>query len=279
MPSGLVSVDALAVYKEMDIGTAKPSRSADPASRHHWHLVDLCEPEEEFSVASFQRAAESAVAEIHSRATPALFVGGTGLYHRAVSDGLTLPGRYPEVATRLWSEIETDGPSALHRRLFLLDPVAAGRMEPGNRRRIVRALEVTEGSGRRFSDYGPGLSSYPPTATLLVGLYLERGALEERLSARLSEQMDEGFLQEVGALVSRHPGLSRTARQAIGYRELISHLAGECDLDEALEAARRRLRSFARRQEAWFRRDPRVQWQRADSPDLRDRVLEIWEST
>ncbi|HLI43284.1 MAG TPA: tRNA (adenosine(37)-N6)-dimethylallyltransferase MiaA [Acidimicrobiales bacterium] len=275
----LVSVDALAVYRKMDVGTAKPTRPADPASRHPWHLVDLADPAEEYSVARFQRAFARAREEIHATGRHAVLVGGTGLYHRAVVDGLELPGRYPAVAARLEREAASGRSSeALHARLRELDPVAAGRMEPSNLRRVIRALEVTEGSGRRFSEFGPGLRTYPEIDTLVVGLRLDRAVLASRLEQRLVAQMEEGFLDEVRALAVAPGGLSRTARQAIGYAELLGHLEGRWSLEEALERAVRRLRSFARRQEAWFRRDPRVEWFEADDPSLVDRVIERWET-
>jgi tRNA dimethylallyltransferase len=276
---GLCSVDALAVYREMDIGTAKPTRPADPASRHPWALVDLVDPDEEFSVAEFQLAARSVVAGLHEGGRAVVFVGGTGLYHRAVVDDLTLPGRYPAVAARLAREAEEPGGlERLHARLFEADPVAASRMEPGNSRRIVRALEVVEGSGRGYSEFGPGLGSYEPSSTLTVGLSLERSELDDRLAARLEAQLAEGFLEEVGALLARPRPLSRSAGQAIGYRELASHLQGECTLAEARGEILRRLRNFARRQESWFRRDPRIVWLPATGSQLLDDVLELWET-
>ena len=279
--AGLVSVDALAVYRGMDIGTAKPTRVADPAARHRWALIDIADPGEEYSVAKFQRAAREAIAGIHDAGAPAILVGGTGLYHRAVLDDLDLPGRYPDVAARLEAEAEAGGTAGavrLHTRLRELDPVAAGRMGPLNVRRVVRALEVTEGSGRRFSDFGPGLTAYPPIATVLVGLSLDRRTLDDRLARRLADQVEAGLVDEVRSLEEREGGLSRTARQAIGYRELLGYLRGESSLEEALSEALRRLKSFARRQEAWFKRDPRVHWFDAGDPRLADRVAEQWET-
>ncbi len=277
---GLVSVDALAVYRGMDIGTAKPTRPADPASRHAWHLVDLAAPGEEFSVALFQKEAGRVLAGLHQKGRAALLVGGTGLYHRALVDGLRLPGSYPEIRARLDEEAARPGGSVrLHARLAALDPVAAGRMEPLNVRRVVRALEVTEGSGRPFSEFGPGLERYQPTRTVIVGLSLERAELDRRLEARLDEQLADGLLQEVASLAALPGGLSRTARQAIGYAELLAHLDGEMGLEEAREATLRRLRRFARRQEAWFRRDPRVEWFEAGRPGLVDLVLARWETS
>jgi tRNA dimethylallyltransferase len=275
----LVSIDALAVYRGMDIGTAKPTRLGDVAGRHAWELVDLVDASEEFSVAEFQAAAREAIGRIHELGNAAVLVGGTGLYHRAVLDDLDLPARYPHVAARLQAEAAgPGGPASLHARLRELDPVAAGRIEPLNARRVIRALEVTEGSGRRFSEFGPGLDAYPGIDTVIVGLALDRDKLDERLAGRLSSQLDEGFIEEVRSLLAAPGGFSRTAGQAIGYREIVEYLTGECSFDEARAEAVRRLKNFARRQEAWFRRDPRVHWLRADDERLTDLAMERWET-
>lgn len=251
----LVSVDSMQVYRGMDIGTAKPS-PAERAEVVH-HLIDVADPDEDFTVARFQRAAGDALAAIEGRGHRALLVGGTGLYLRAVVDGLTIPGRFPEVAADLSSETDTE---ALHRRLAALDPVAASRMERTNRRRVLRALEVTLGSGRPFSTYGPGLEAYPPTRFDLAGIWLPRDVVAARIEARYREQLAAGFVDEVGTLAARASGLSRTARQALGYRELLAHLAGDLTLDDAVAAAITRTRRLARRQRVWFRRDPRITW-------------------
>jgi tRNA dimethylallyltransferase len=184
-------------------------------------------------------------------------VGGTGLYHRAVIDDLAIPGQFPDVRAELDAEPDT---VALHRRLQELDPAAAARMEPTNRRRVVRALEVTVGSGRPFSSFGPGLETYPPTPFRQVGLWVPPDVVAARIEERYRAQLEVGFLDEVHDLAAAPGGLSRTARQALGYRELLAHLAGECDLDTALAEAISRTRRFARRQRVWFRRDPRVEW-------------------
>lgn len=264
----------------MDIGTAKPTRRDDAAHRHRWHLVDVCPPSEEYSVAEYQHEACRVRDELHRLGLPAVFAGGTGLYHRAVWDALRLPGRYPDIARRLEAEAaDEQGARALHLRLRELDPVAAGRMEPLNVRRVIRALEVTEGSGRRFSDFGPGLTSYPPIETVVVGLTLDRRSLDARLEGRLAAQLEAGLVDEVGRLLESCGGLSRTARQAIAYREIADYLEGRTSLDAALAEATRRLKSFARRQEAWFRRDPRVVWFEADSPRLIAEVTSTWEAS
>jgi tRNA dimethylallyltransferase len=250
----IVSVDSMQVYRGMDIGTAKPT-AAERAEVPH-HLIDLVDPAEEYTVACFARDA----AAILDRPNPdrrLLLVGGTGLYLRAALGDLDVPGQFPNVRRKLESDPDTGG---LHRRLRQLDPVAAGRMEPTNRRRIVRALEVTIGSGRPFSDFGPGLTAYPETPVRLFGLRLPRDVLDERIEQRYAAQMEAGFLDEVERLAERPGGWSRTASQALGYRELLDHLGGQCTLDEALARAVTRTRQFARRQERWFRRDPRIVW-------------------
>ena len=263
----LVSVDAMAVYRELDLGTAKPTAAERKAVP--WHLIDIVDPSEEFSVAAFQTEARRALAGIDARGRVPLLVGGTGLYHRAVLDGLEIPGRFAEQAIELEHRADQPGGLAeLFRRLGELDPVAASRIEPANRRRIVRALEVTIGSGRPFSSYGPGLVTYPPTNVTFIGLELSRPELDRRLAERFEDQLARGLLAEVRALSSRPAGLSRTARQAIGYRELLGHVEHGVALEQAKAAAVRRLRAFARRQEAWFRRDPRVVWIGADRGDL-----------
>ncbi|MDA8290544.1 MAG: tRNA (adenosine(37)-N6)-dimethylallyltransferase MiaA [Actinomycetota bacterium] len=273
----IVSVDSMAVYRGLDIGTAKPTRAERAGVR--WHLLDLADPSEDFSVAQFQAAGRAVLADVESRGRRALLVGGTGLYHRALLDDLELPGRYPAVAEALEREADESGLPRLYERLVALDPVAAGRILPGNRRRIVRALEVTLGSGRPFSCSGPGLESYGPSRVAQVGLALDREVLDARIAARLDEQMGSGLLDEVARLAASPRGIGRTARQALGYRELLEHLSGERTLEDALEQIRRRTRAFARRQQRWFARDPRVRWLPGDAPDLAAAAVELARAT
>ena len=249
----IVSVDSMQVYRRMDIGTAKPTPEEQEEVPHH--LLDLLEPWQDGTVAWFQREARAALAEIEARGHRALLVGGTGLYMQAVVDDLDIPGQYPDVRAAL--EVEGDT-AALHQRLVVLDPVAAERMEPTNRRRIVRALEVAIGSGRPFSSYGPGLDVHPPTPFTLVGLRREADDLRARIVARYDDQMAAGFLEEVRALHDDPRGVSPTAGQALGYKELLEHLSGHLPLDYAVYLAIRRTIRFGRRQRAWFRRDPRI---------------------
>lgn len=259
----LLSVDSMQVYRGMDIGTAKPSEDERAAVAHH--LIDLIDPDEHMDIVDFARHHDDAVNQIVHRSGTPILVGGTGLYLRAVVDRLTPPPRYPAVAQAL--EAETDTPT-LHRRLSTLDPVGAGRMEPNNRRRVVRALEVTIGSGRPFSSFGPGMEEYPPVPVRLIGVDVNRPTLDRRISDRYAQQMELGFLDEVRRLRGRAEGWSRTAAQALGYKELALHLDGELSVDEALTLAKQRTRRFARRQQRWFRRDPRITWFEHDGDPL-----------
>jgi tRNA dimethylallyltransferase len=257
-PVEVVAVDAMQVYRGMDIGTAKPTLADRAAVPHHG--LDLVEPSDEFTVAEFVRAAEQALDEIAARGARAIMVGGTGLYLRALTDPMEIPGRWPEVRAALEARLLIEPVAVLHAELEVLDPVAAARMDPGNARRVVRALEVCLGGGRRFSSYGPGLDAYPPIETTQVGLRWPRPLLAARIERRVHQMMSAGLLAEVEALAERLPGWSRTARQALGYKELLDHLDGLSSLDEAIEVIIRRTRQFAVRQERWFRRDPRIQW-------------------
>jgi tRNA dimethylallyltransferase len=267
----LVSVDSMQVYRGMDIGTAKPTPAEQAEVPHH--LLDLADPDEEFTVVRWQREARAALAAIEGRGHRALLVGGTGLYLAALVDDLEIPGRWPELRSELEAEAATAGSAALHERLASLDPLAASRMEPSNTRRVVRALEVTIGSGRAFSSFGPGLGARPSTAFGIVGIDVPRPVLAERIEARYHAQLDAGFLAEVEALARRPAGLSRTAAQALGYRELLEHLTGARSLEDAVDLAVRRTRRFARRQRAWFARDPRIEW--ADAGAAANRLFEL----
>lgn len=264
----LVSIDSMQVYRGMDIGTATPT--TDEQARIPHHLIDLVEPTEAFTVGEFQRRARAALADIRERGKTPLLVGGTGLYLRSVIDDLELPGRFPDVAAELDQEPVTE---RLHDRLVDLDPVGAARMEPNNRRRVLRALEVSVGTGRPFSSFGPGMEHYGSIPFVQVALRWPRETLNERIKARYARQIDDGFLAEVQALAELGP--SRTAAQALGYRELLDHVAGGCSLEAALEAAIVRTRRFARRQERWFRRDPRLIW--ADMPATVGEVIATWD--
>jgi tRNA dimethylallyltransferase len=273
----IVSVDSMCVYREMDIGTSKPDAAARAAVPHH--LLDLVDPDEEFTVTQFQEAARQTLSDIRQRGHHALLVGGTGLYLRAVVDDLSIPGRYPGVAASLEAELD-DGraaPADLHARLAELDPVGAGRMAPTNRRRVVRALEVTIGAGRPFSEFGPGLEAYPATGIPQVGLAVVPDEVDRRIELRFAGMVEAGLVEEVRRLAVRPRGISRTARQALGYREVLAHVEDGAALGDCLAEAILRTRQFARRQASWFRRDPRISWAStpAEATGLLERALNV----
>lgn len=260
----IVAVDAMQVYRGMDVGTAKPTASDRREVRHHG--LDLVAPSEPFSVVDFQDAATEAFGSIATRSASAVLVAGTGLYLSALLNGLEMPGSWPDIRTRLEAEAATDI-AGLFARLVDIDPAAASKMEPTNTRRIVRALEVCEGSGRTFSSFGPGMDAYPSTAVAQFGLRWPRAVLAERIAARVHRMMSLGLFDEVRSL---HEGglLGRTASQALGYKEIVDHLEGRCTLDTAVETIILRTRQFAVRQDRWFRRDPRIRWIDIESDSL-----------
>ncbi len=254
----IVSVDSMQVYRCLDIGTAKPSAEARASVPHH--LIDVAEPDEDWSVVRFQQEARDAVAKIERRGRRALLVGGTGLYVQAVVDDLRFPGESLELRAALEARTaEPGGVAAAYAELEAADPVAAARIDPHNARRIVRALEVIQLTGERFSSFGPGVGVFGATAfpVRLAGVWLPRETLAPRIEARVTAMRAVGLLDEVSALQGR---MSRTARQAIGYKELLDALEHDSDIDEAFAMTGRRTRSFARRQRMWFRRDPRITW-------------------
>jgi tRNA dimethylallyltransferase len=249
----LVSIDSMQVYRGMDIGTAKPSLAERAEIPHH--LLDLVEPTEEFTVADFRDAYAGALDGIGRRGHRALLVGGTGLYHRVVIDDFDLPGQWPEIRLELEADADTH---ALFERLRTLDPAATIKMEPTNRRRIIRALEVTLGSGRAFSSFGPGVDDYPASPVTQIGVRWPREVIAERIVRRVEQMLADGLVEEVRALAD--VGFSRTAAQALGYKEILETIEGRMSDDEAVAMIITRTRQFAVRQERWFRRDPRVRW-------------------
>lgn len=258
----------MAVYRGMDIGTAKPSKADREAVPHY--LIDTVDPSEDYDVARFQQQVGPALGECEEAEAPVILVGGTGLYVRAVVDDFTVPPQFPEVRERLETEPDT---TALWQRLRDLDLAAAQKMEPTNRRRVLRALEVCVGSGQPFSSFGPGVDAYPTTRFMQIGLDIDREVMDQRISDRYQQQLRSGFLEEVKALPSN---LSRSASQALGYKELLLHLKGDCSQDEAIQDAILRTKRFARRQQRWFRRDPRIHWLPALAPDLVDQAMSFW---
>jgi tRNA dimethylallyltransferase len=274
----IVSLDSMQVYRGLDVGTAKPTTAERAVVPHH--LVDVADPADEWSVARTQTLAREAVRDIESRGKRALLVGGTGLYVQAVVDDLALPGE--DLAVRAELEAATSQPGGLlaaYRELQRVDPDAAARIDEHNQRRIVRALEVVRTTGCRFSSFGPGMFRHGETVfpVTLVGVWLPRPVLAQRIARRFAAMRDAGLVDEVRR-VGAAPGFSRTAAQAIGYKEVLAALGGAMTIDDALELAERRTRSFARRQRMWFRRDPRIRWlAAAENPhDLGPALLATW---
>ena len=251
----IVAADAMQVYRHMNIGTAKPTLEDQQRVVHHG--LDLADPHERYTVARYVEDREVARERIATAGARELVVGGTGLYVTAVVDGLNLPGEWPEVRAELDTEPDT---AVLFRRLQSLDAVATTKMEPTNRRRIIRALEVCVGSGQPFSSFGEGVTTFPATDIVQVGIRWERDVLRARIAQRVHRMVDAGLFDEVRALLEVQPAMSPTARQALGYKEVIECLEGRWTPQEAIEATILRTQQFAIRQERWYRRDPRIQW-------------------
>jgi len=253
----IVNADSMQLYRGMDVGTAKLGLAERRGVPHH--LLDIWDVTEAASVADYQRAARETIAAIHERGRVPLLVGGSGLYIRAVIDDLDFPGTDPELRARLEAELAETGPAALHTRLAGLDPAAAVSILPSNGRRIVRALEVIEMTGRPFSASMPSYDDAKEYATQL-GLVVPRPELDERIALRVERMWSAGLVEEVRRLESRGLRDGLTASRALGYAQVLRFLSGEWSEDQAREETVRLTRRFARRQESWFRRDPRVRW-------------------
>jgi tRNA dimethylallyltransferase len=259
----IMLVDSMTVYRGMDVGTAKPTATERRGVAHH--LIDIADPGEPFSVAEFQRLARAAIADIEQRGRVPLLAGGSGLYFRAVVDDLEFPATDPDLRREVEAEAAALGPAGLHARLASFDPAAAARMEPTNLRRIVRALEVAALTGRPFSSFASGWDRYPGDRVRAAGITVPADVLRERIEGRARRMLEGGLLGETERLLAGGARPLLTANQAIGYAEAAEHLAGRIGLEEALETIVRRTKALARRQMAWFRRDPRIRWFEAES--------------
>jgi tRNA dimethylallyltransferase len=265
----VINADSMQLYRGMDIGTGKLTAAERMGVPHH--LLDIWDVAEPASVSEYQRLARAAVADVRSRGRTPILVGGSGLYVRAVIDRLDFPGTDPRIRGRLESELAATGPAALHVRLARKDPAAAAAILPSNGRRIVRALEVIELSGRPFSATLPGYASVMPVTQL--GLAVRRLELDRRIAERVRRMWLNGFVDEVRALAGAGLRVGRTASRALGYAQVLRFLDGEWTEAEAERQTVAHTRRFARRQESWFRRDPRVRWLAADQPVLAERAL------
>jgi tRNA dimethylallyltransferase len=266
----IVNTDAMAVYRGMDIGTAKPTAVERRGVPHH--LLDLLDVTEPLTVAEFQGRARAVIAEVRGRGRTPVLVGGSALYTRAVLDLFEFPGTDPDVRRALEADLEAVGPGALHRRLAEADPAAAARILPDNGRRIVRALEVVAITGEPFSASLPE-HVYADPHSIQIGLDIDRATLDPRIEERVRAMFDAGLVDEVRRLLAAGLAEGRTARTAIGYREVTAYLSGETTLDEAIERTTAATRRFSRRQDGWFRKDPRVVWMPWDAPDRVERAV------
>jgi tRNA dimethylallyltransferase len=255
----IVSADSRQVYRFMDIGTAKPTAEEQARARHY--LLDVVNPDQTLTLAQYQELASAAIADILARGRVPFLVGGTGLYVRAVAEGWSIPQVAPDPVLRqkLEAQAEREGPAGLYAELQAVDPVAAGRIDPRNVRRIVRALEVYHTSGQPFSSQQARQA--PPYDELWIGLTMERTALYERVDRRIDGMIAAGWMREVEDLVVRGYGLQLPALSALGYREIGAVLQGKLSLEEASALIKRHTHRFIRHQYAWFGlQDPRLHW-------------------
>jgi tRNA dimethylallyltransferase len=271
----IINADSMQLYRGMDIGTAKLAPDERAGLPHH--LLDIWDVTTAANAAEYQQLARAAIGEIHGRGKIPVLVGGSGLYVRAAIDPLEFPGTDPVVRGRLEAELDTAGPAALHRRLTAADPVAAAAILPGNGRRIVRALEVMELSGRPFSAVLPAFESCYRVVQL--GLRVPRDELDERITRRVTAMWQAGLVAEVSELAERGLREGRTASRALGYAQVLRFLAGEWPQEQAAAETVRATRRFARRQESWFRRDPRITWLAAAQPGLLPEALSLVEAS
>ncbi|GAB3459414.1 tRNA (adenosine(37)-N6)-dimethylallyltransferase MiaA [Streptomonospora sediminis] len=267
----IINADSMQLYRGMDIGTAK----LDPAERRGvpHHLLDIWEVTRTANVAEYQELARARIDGLRERGAAPVLVGGSGLYVRAALDELDFPGTDPAIRARLESELGEHGPAALHARLAGHDPAAAEAILPGNGRRIVRALEVIELTGRPFTATLPAHTSRYPCVQ--IGVHVPRPELDARIEERVQRMWRAGLVEEVRALCGHGLAGSRTASRALGYAQVLRFLEGSCSEEEARAETVRATRRFARRQESWFRRDPRVHWLGHDDPGLVERSVEL----
>lgn len=266
----IVNTDAMQVYRGMDIGTAKLPEAERRGIPHH--LLDTLTVRDPATVAEFQGWARAEIAEIRGRGRTPVLVGGSALYTRAIVDRFEFPGTDEAVRRRLEDELAQVGPVAMHERLRAVDPEAADRILVENGRRTVRALEVVELTGRPFTASLPTLE-YADPHTIQLGVDIDRPTLDARIEQRVEQMFADGFVAEVERLLGEGLAEGRTAGRAIGYREVADHLAGELTLDEARERTMIATRRFSRRQDTWFRKDPRIVWLRYDDPELVEKAV------
>ncbi|MGI5491654.1 tRNA (adenosine(37)-N6)-dimethylallyltransferase MiaA [Microtetraspora malaysiensis] len=267
----VINTDSMQLYRGMDVGTAKLTVSERRGVPHH--LLDIWPVTRTASVAEYQGLVRPLIDRLRSADRAAVLAGGSGLYVRAALDDLEFPGTDPAIRERLEKELAEIGPAPLHERLTRQDPVAAAQILQSNGRRIVRALEVIELSGRPFSATMPSYDSVYDSVQ--IGVEVPRPILDERIALRVDRMWNAGLVEEVRRLAEHGLAEGRTASRALGYAQVLRFLDGEWTEEQARDETIRATRRFARRQESWFRRDPRVVWLPFDAPDLTDRALAL----
>ncbi len=268
----VVNTDAMQLYRGMDVGTAKLPLAERRGVPHH--LLDVLEVAEAASVAEFQRSARAAVSAVRGRGRVPVLVGGSALYTRAVVDRFEFPGTDPDLRASLETEAERVGAAVMLERLREVDATAAGTIEPGNTRRIVRALEVVQLTGRPFGASLPQ-QEYALDGVVQLGVRIDRAVVDARVETRVGRMWADGLLDEVRGLLPRGLREGRTAGRAIGYAQAIAQLDGEVDEAEAQRRTTVATRRFVRRQEAWYRRDARICWLPHGAPDLAERGVSV----
>lgn len=267
----VINADSMQLYRGMDIGTAK--LTDDERQRVPHHLLDIWDVTEAASVAEYQRLARADIDRLHAAGRTPVLVGGSGLYVRAAIDVMEFPGTDPDVRARLEDELEEYGSDRLHARLAEVDPQAAGAILPSNGRRIVRALEVVEITGRPFTANLPGHEAV--YRTVQIGVDVPRPELDERIALRVDQMWEAGLVDEVRGLEKVGLREGRTASRALGYQQVLTALEGKCTFQEARVETVRATKRFARRQDSWFRRDPRVNWLDAYGEELTEGALAL----
>lgn len=267
----VVNADSMQLYKGMDIGTAKLSKNERQGIEHH--LIDILEVTEDSSAAQYQALARAKIDELLLKKIPTIVVGGTGLYVKSILDDLNFPDTNEEVRARLQRECESIGALALHAKLAKLDPAAAAAIPAQNSRRVIRALEVIELTGRPFTANLPrqGSSRYPDAKQF--GLVMDREKLSDVISNRVERMWEKGFVAEVRELLAKGLREGKTARAALGYSQIIRFLDGEISEIEAQEDTKRATRQYSRRQETWFSRDNRITWLKGSTEERLEKIL------
>ena len=268
----IVNADSMQLYKGMDIGTAKLSMEERQGIKHH--LIDVLSVKEEASVAQYQSDARSIIDQLLEQSIPAIVVGGTGLYIKSILDDLNFPDTDPEVREKIAKQAEELGADVMHARLEKLDPAAAAAIPKENVRRVVRALEVIELTGRPYTANLPRVGSTKYPQARQFGLVMERETLQERIDLRVERMWEQGLVREVRDLMAEGLLEGRTAQAALGYAQVIKFAQGLMTEEEAKEETKRATRQYARRQETWFSRDERITWiKKAPVAELVERVI------